>query len=136
LVHRFNNEYFFLCVNASNREKDFDWIRSHSSGLDVEVTNTSDNYFQIALQGPRSLEILQSLTDVELNGIKYYWFTKGNVAGLPVLLTRTGYTGEDGFEIYGPPDEAAKIWNKILEAGRPKGLVPAGLAARNTLRLE
>lgn len=136
LVHRFDEQYFFLCVNASNADKDFNYIKSHTDGLDVDVQNTSDNYFQIALQGPLSLEILQPLVDVDLAAIKYYWFTRGKVAGWPAIISRTGYTGEDGFEIYGPPAEAANIWNKVLEAGRPRGLVPAGLAARNTLRLE
>jgi aminomethyltransferase len=136
LVHRFNVEHFFLCVNASNTEKDFDWIKSHAGDLEVEVFNTSDNYFQVALQGPVSIEILQNLTDVNLSAIKYYWFTKGAIAGVPVLISRTGYTGEDGFEIYGPPEEAVQVWNKIFDRGRSMGLVPAGLAARNTLRLE
>lgn len=136
LVHRFHSEYFFLCVNASNIDKDFDWIASQTKGLDVEVRNTSDKYFQIAIQGPRSLEILQPLVDIDLSTIKYYWFREGSFNGIPVMLTRTGYTGEDGFEIYGLPDEATNIWNKILEQGSPLGLIPAGLAARNTLRLE
>jgi len=136
LVHRFNSEYFFLCVNASNVDKDFAWIASNAKGLDVEVKNTSDKYFQIALQGPNSLEILQPLVDIDLSSIKYYWFKEGNFNGIPVLLTRTGYTGEDGFEIYGLPDEAVNVWNKVLDQGRPLGMIPAGLAARNTLRLE
>lgn len=136
LVHRFSENYFFLCVNASNVEKDFAWIQQHAAGLDVEVKNTSDNYFQIALQGPRALEILQPLVDADLSAVKYYWFTEGKLGNVPVLLTRTGYTGEDGFEVYGLPDEAVNIWQAIMTAGRPKGLAPAGLAARNTLRLE
>ncbi|MEW6734435.1 MAG: glycine cleavage system aminomethyltransferase GcvT [Acidobacteriota bacterium] len=136
LVHRFSREHYFLCVNAANTEKDFEWIKLHSANLDVEVKNTSNQYFQIALQGPRALEILQPLVDVELAAVKYYWFIHAQLASVPVLLSRTGYTGEDGFEIYGPPDEASKIWNEILTAGRSQGLVPAGLAARNTLRLE
>lgn len=137
LVHRFHNEYFFLCVNASNIDKDFAWIDSHSKDLDVEVKNTSSNYFQIALQGPKSQEILQPLVpETDLSKIKYYWFTEGKMAGVPLLITRTGYTGEDGFELYGTPEEAVKIWNLVLESGRPHGMVPTGLAARNTLRLE
>lgn len=136
LVHRFHSEYFFLCVNASNIEKDFDWISSYAKGLDVEVRNTSDKYFQIALQGPRSVEILQPLVDIDLSTIKYYWFREGKLNGVPVLVTRTGYTGEDGFEVYGIPDEAVAIWNKLVEVGKPLGLLPTGLAARNTLRLE
>lgn len=136
LVHRFNSEYFFLCVNASNVDKDFAWIESQAKGMDVEVKNTSDKYFQIALQGPRSLDILQPLVDVDLSSIKYYWFKEGKFENIPVLITRTGYTGEDGFELYGLPDEATRVWTKLLDAGRPHGLIPAGLAARNTLRLE
>ncbi len=136
LVHRFSDDHFFLCVNAANIEKDFDWIKSHAGGLDLELKNNSDNYFQIALQGPRSIEILQPLVDVDLSTIKYYWFKQGNISGVPALFTRTGYTGEDGFEIYGPPDDAGKIWNCLMAAGRPVGLAPTGLAARNTLRLE
>lgn len=136
LVHRFNNEHFFLCVNASNADKDFAWITEHAQGLDVEVQNVSNDYFQIAIQGPKAIEILQPLVAAELGKIKYYWFTESQFNNIPVLLTRTGYTGEDGFEIYGPPAEAATVWQAIMQAGRPHGLVPAGLAARNTLRLE
>ncbi|MBL8149437.1 MAG: glycine cleavage system aminomethyltransferase GcvT [Blastocatellia bacterium] len=136
LVHRFSDEHFFLCVNASNSDKDFDYIKSQVDSFDVEVINSSNDYFQIALQGKLSEEILQSLTDADLSKVKYYWMTKGSVVGVPSIITRTGYTGEDGFEIYGAPDEAVKVWNAVLEAGRPKGMVPTGLAARNTLRLE
>lgn len=136
LVHKLGSEHYFLCVNASNSDKDYSWICKHAEGMDVEVLNTSENYFQIALQGPRSAEILQTLTEVDLAKIKYYWLAHGKVCGMPAMITRTGYTGEDGFEIYGSPDEAARVWNAVLEAGRPYGLMPAGLAARNTLRLE
>jgi aminomethyltransferase len=136
LVHRFGADHYFLCVNASNTDKDFDWIRSHASGSDAEVKNISANYTQLAIQGPKALEILQPLADVDLNAIKYYWFTRGHADGVPAIIARTGYTGEDGFEIYFDPNESERIWNKIVEAGKPYGLLPCGLAARNTLRLE
>ncbi|MCS6885538.1 MAG: glycine cleavage system aminomethyltransferase GcvT [Acidobacteriota bacterium] len=136
LVHRLNAQHFLLCVNAANTEKDYAWICRHADQMNVEVLNTSDRYFQIALQGPLSLEILQPLTDTDLHSIKYYWFTFAKVANVPVMIARTGYTGEDGFEIYGQPEDAVPVWDAILDAGRPKGLVAAGLAARNTLRLE
>ncbi|MCI0523975.1 MAG: glycine cleavage system aminomethyltransferase GcvT [Acidobacteria bacterium] len=136
LVHRFAADHYFLCVNASNTDKDFDWIRSHSSGFDAEVKNVSADYTQLAIQGPKALEILQPLANVDLNAIKYYWFTRGQVDGIPAIIARTGYTGEDGLEIYFDPNESERVWNKIVEAGKPHGLLPCGLAARNTLRLE
>lgn len=136
LVHRFAPDHYFLCVNASNTDKDFDWIRSHASGFDAEVKNVSANYTQLAIQGPKALEILQSLADVDLAPIKYYWFTRGNVDGVPAIIARTGYTGEDGFEIYFDPNESERVWNKIMESGKSRGILPCGLAARNTLRLE
>lgn len=136
LIHRFGPDRFFLCVNASNSDKDFAWICDHRAKFDVEVKNCSANYTQIALQGPKSLEILQPMADVDLSAIKYYWFTNGLIDGVPAIIARTGYTGEDGFELYFDPDESERIWEKILEAGKPSGLLPCGLAARNTLRLE
>jgi aminomethyltransferase len=136
LVHRFAPDHYFLCVNASNTDKDFDWIRSHSSSFDAEAQNVSANYTQLAIQGPKALGILQPLADVDLNAIKYYWFTRGQVDGVPAIIARTGYTGEDGVEIYFDPTESERVWNKIVEAGKPHGLLPCGLAARNTLRLE
>lgn len=136
LVHRFGPEHYFLCVNASNTDKDFDWIQSHAQGFDTEVTNLSPKYSQLAIQGPKALEIMQPLIDVELAPIKYYWFTTGHVDGVPAIIARTGYTGEDGVEIYFEPSESERIWDKILESGKPHGLIPCGLAARNTLRLE
>lgn len=136
LVHRFGPEHYFLCVNASNTDKDFDWIQSHAQGFDAEVTNLSPRYSQLAIQGPKALEIMQPLIDVELAPIKYYWFTTGHVDGVPAIIARTGYTGEDGVEIYFEPSESERIWDKILESGKPHGLIPCGLAARNTLRLE
>jgi aminomethyltransferase len=136
LVHRFGPEHYFLCVNASNTDQDFDWIQSHAQGFDTEVTNLSPKYSQLAIQGPKALEIMQPLIDVELAPIKYYWFTTGHVDGVPAIIARTGYTGEDGVEIYFEPSESERIWDKILESGKPHGLIPCGLAARNTLRLE
>jgi aminomethyltransferase len=136
LVHRLGPEHFFLCVNASNTSKDFDWIRAQSSDFDAEVLNSSDQYTQLAIQGPKALEILQPLIDVELGAIKYYWFKIGHVDRVPAIIARTGYTGEDGFEIYFDPNESERVWNAIMNAGRANGILPCGLAARNTLRLE
>jgi len=136
LVHRFGPEHFLLCVNASNTPKDSEWIVSQASGFNAEVTNTSDRYTQLAIQGPQALAILQHLTETQLIAVKYYWFTRGKVDGVPAIIARTGYTGEDGFEIYFDPNESERIWNKLLEVGQPHGLMPCGLASRNTLRLE
>ena len=136
LVHKLSGEHYLLCINASNTDKDFDWISQHAGAFDAEAVNTSPNYTQLALQGPRALPMLQPLVDVELSAIKYYWFTHGKVAGVPALLARTGYTGEDGFELYFDPNESELVWNKLLETGQPFGIQPCGLAARNTLRLE
>lgn len=136
LVHRLGPEHYLLCVNASNSEKDFKWITDHSDGFDAEITNESDNYTQLAIQGPKALSILEPLVDIEIAPIKYYWFKEGHVDGVPAIIARTGYTGEDGFEIYFAPDESERVWNRILDAGKPHGLIPCGLAARNTLRLE
>ncbi len=136
LVHRMSGEHYFVCVNASNSDKDFDWIQSHAGGLDAEVSNTSNSYTQLAIQGPKALSIIQQFTEVNLASINYYWFARGNFDGVPAIIARTGYTGEDGFEIYFDPAESSRIWSRILDAGRDQGLVPCGLAARNTLRLE
>jgi aminomethyltransferase len=136
LVHRFGPDRYFLCVNASNTDKDFEWILAHSSGFDAEARNLSADYTQLAIQGPKAQAILQTVTDVDLGSIKYYWFARGRIDGVPAIVARTGYTGEDGFEIYFDPQESARVWNKILEAGKSQGLLPCGLAARNTLRLE
>ncbi|MBI4459246.1 MAG: glycine cleavage system aminomethyltransferase GcvT [Acidobacteria bacterium] len=135
LIHKFAEDRYFLCVNAARREVDFSWICRHND-TGATVRNTSDEYTQLALQGPRSLAILQPLTPVKLAEINYYWFTRGTVSGVECLVARTGYTGEDGFEVYLPVSESEKIWNTLLEAGRPEALLPCGLGARNTLRLE
>jgi len=134
LVYRFADNHFFLCVNASNTDKDFEYIRNHARG-NVKVEKTSDQYAQIALQGPKAVSILQKITDFDLSSIKYYWFRKMEIEGIPVIAARTGYTGEDGFEIFCPPAKAAYLWNRIYEAGNGE-ITLAGLGARDTLRLE
>jgi len=139
LVYRLAEDHLLLVVNASTTEKDWEWIKSHHSGEAVELNNVSSDYCQLALQGPDAPSILQKLTDVPLAEIKYYHFTQGSVDGVEGIVSRTGYTGEDGFEVYAPADRAEQLWNKILEAGdsgSPTGVLPCGLAARNTLRLE
>jgi aminomethyltransferase len=135
LVHKVADDHFFLCVNASNQEKDFEHIRSLNR-FDAEVEFSSDRYAQIAIQGPRARATLQKLTRIDLLSIKYYWFTDGEVSGTPARIAHTGYTGEDGFEIYVPPDEAERIWGEVIGAGAEFGIKPCGLGARNTLRLE
>jgi aminomethyltransferase len=135
LVHKVADDHFFLCVNASNQDKDFDHIVSHNK-FDCTVENAGPRYAQIAVQGPKALDTLQKLTPVQLAPIKYYWFVDDTVSGVPARIARTGYTGEDGFEIYMAPHEAARIWDELLAAGEEFGIKPAGLGARNTLRLE
>ena len=139
LVYRLAQDHLLLVVNASTTVKDWEWIKSHHAGESVDLNNVSSEYCQLALQGPDAQSILQKLTDVPLADIKYYHFTPGSVDGVAGIISRTGYTGEDGFEFYAPPDRAEQLWNKILEAGdsgSPTGVLPCGLAARNTLRLE
>jgi aminomethyltransferase len=135
LVYRWNPEKFLLVVNAANSAKDFSWIKSHLSGQ-VTFTDESDKTGLIAIQGPNAQEILQKVTRQKLKPIKFYWFTSGSVAGVHSIISRTGYTGEDGFEIYYPHEQSEKIWNALMEAGRDYGLKPIGLGARDTLRLE
>jgi len=135
LVHKIAEDHYFLCVNAANQEKDFAHIRS-CNRFDARVELTSDRYVQVAIQGPKALATLQSLTKTNLAAIRYYWFTDGQVAGAPARIARTGYTGEDGFEIYIAPTEAERIWNEVLQAGAGFDIKPCGLGARNTLRLE
>ena len=139
LVYRFAADHLFLVVNAGTTEKDWEWIRSHHAGESVELKNVSTEYCQIALQGPDALTILQQLTDMPLNDIKYYHFTTGTVDGVESIISRTGYTGEDGFEVYAAAAKGEQLWNKMLEVGKvgtETGVLPCGLAARNTLRLE
>jgi aminomethyltransferase len=139
VVHRLGEDDFLLVINAGTREKDIRWVRENTGGLDCVVEDLSDVYTQLAIQGPRAANVLLKLTDANLAPIRNYWFTHGNVCGLPnTLIARTGYTGEDGFEIYVPSDAAtsAAVWDAVMEAGREFGILPCGLGARNTLRLE
>ena len=136
LVYRLDEKEYMLVVNAVNSDKDYEWILKNKGKFSAEVKNESDNYTQIALQGPKAQEILQPLTDLDLSEIKYYWFKPGKVAGIDSIVSRTGYTGEDGFEIYTTHSQPEKIWYAILEEGKKYGLKPAGLGARDTLRLE
>src|SRR5580700_9585616 len=139
IVHRLAEDEYLLVINAGTREKDFSWVRDHTRQFDCAVENLSDDFTQIAIQGPKGVNLLQKLTDADLSAVKFYWVTRGTVSGLNnILMGRTGYTAEDGFEIYVPADEAtsARVWNEILVAGKEFGVVPCGLGARNTLRLE
>ena len=137
LTYRLNGEHFMLVVNASNIMKDFNWIAQHITGLgDAVAVNTSSRYALVAIQGPVAEHVLQTLTGVDLAAVKYYWFSTGEVAGVRVTISRTGYTGEEGFEVFVPPASAERVWDAILAAGKPHGVVAAGLGARDTLRLE
>ena len=139
LVYRIAADHLMLVVNAATTTKDWEWIGSHHINESVELRNASSEYCQIALQGPDALRILQQLTELPLAEIKYYHFTNGIVDGVPAIVSRTGYTGEDGFEVYAASDKAEQLWGKMLKAGdfgSPTGVIPCGLAARNTLRLE
>jgi aminomethyltransferase len=140
LVHRLSPNDYLLVVNAGTTEKDFSWIRQQVGAWPgIHLSNYSSYYSQLALQGPRSLETLAKLTKADLAAIKNYWFTWGTVAGIAnTMIARTGYSGEDGFEVYIPSDEATtvKMWNALLDAGAEFGIRPCGLGARNTLRLE
>ena len=139
IVHRLGEDDFLLVINAGTREKDIAWVRANTRDLDCVVEDLSDAYTQIAIQGPRAFDVLQRLTDANLSGIKNYWFTHGTVCGLKnTLIARTGYTGEGGCEIYVPSDKTTSedVWTKVIDAGGDFGIVPCGLGARNTLRLE
>ena len=139
IVHRLGEDEYLLVINAGTREKDFNWVRDNTRQFDCKVENLSDDFTQIAIQGPKGVDLLQNLTDANLPAVKFYWVTRGTVCGLRnILIARTGYTAEDGFEIYVPSDEktSAMVWNKVLEAGKEFGALPCGLGARNTLRLE
>jgi aminomethyltransferase len=135
LVHKVDDDHFFLCVNASNQEKDYDYI-STANLRKTTVEFASDRYAQIAVQGPKALATVQKLTRSDLAAIRYYWFIDGEIAGIPARIARTGYTGEDGFEIYVDPSEAERAWDAVFDAGQEFGIKPCGLGARNTLRLE
>ena len=139
IVHRLSEDGFLLVINAGTREKDINWVRENTKSFDCVIEDLSDAYTQLAIQGPQAVNLLQKLTDRELSAIKNYWFIEGTVCGLKnTLIARTGYTGEDGFEIYVPSDVATseKVWNQVMEAGREFAVVPCGLGCRNTLRLE
>jgi aminomethyltransferase len=139
IVHRLGDDNYLLVINAGTREKDINWVRENTKTFDCVVEELSDAFTQLAIQGPRAADVLQKLTDANLAAVKNYWFTRGTVCGLKdVLIARTGYTGEDGFEIYVPSDAGTseRVWNQVMEAGREFGIVPCGLGARNTLRLE
>ena len=139
LVYRFDCDKLLLVVNAGTTDKDWEWITSHKGDENVTLTNASADYCQIAVQGPNAVSILQKLTGTPLDEIKYYHFTTGKVDGVESIISRTGYTGEDGFEVYADSKYAEQLWNKLLETGGfglENGILPCGLAARNTLRLE
>lgn len=139
IVHRLGEDDFLLVINAGTREKDIHWVRENMKSFDCVVEDLSDAYTQLAIQGPRASDVVKKLTDANLDGIKNYWFAHGTVCGLKnTLIARTGYTGEDGFEIYVPSDVATseRIWNQVMEAGREFAVIPCGLGCRNTLRLE
>jgi len=139
IVHRLGEDDYLLVINAGTREKDIAWVRANTGQFNCRVEHLSDDFTQIAIQGPRGVNLLQKLTDADLSTVKFYWLTRGTVCGLKnTLIARTGYTAEDGFEIYVPADEStsAMVWNKVLEAGKDFGALACGLGARNTLRLE
>lgn len=139
IVHKIADDDYLIVINAGTREKDFNWARDAVRSFNCRVIDEGDRYTQLAIQGPQAQATLQKLTDFDLNSLKSYTFGFGTVCGLrDVMIARTGYTGEDGFEIYIPPDEgtSTRVWDAVLEAGREFGILPCGLGARNTLRLE
>ncbi len=136
LVYRVDDSRYLLVVNASNRETDLAWIRSHARGMNVKIHDRSDQTALLAFQGPRAAEFLNPLTDLDLDDMGYFRFGIGRVVGVDALVARTGYTGEDGFEIYHPAERASHVWRAILDQGKREGVIPVGLGARDTLRLE
>lgn len=137
LVYRRGSQEYLLVINAANIQKDWDWLQQNSAGFQVELSNLSDETAELALQGPLAETILSKLTDTNLAALAYYWFIDEVVAaGKTVMISRTGYTGEDGFEVYCRPEDAAYLWEAIMEVGKPYGLAPAGLGSRDTLRFE
>ncbi|MFZ5944105.1 MAG: glycine cleavage system aminomethyltransferase GcvT [Bacillota bacterium] len=136
LVYCFDWENFWLVVNASNIDKDWQWVNEQKGNEEIELTNISNETAQLALQGPKAEEILQTLTPLNLQEIKYFRFVKGNVSGMECIISRTGYTGEDGFEIYLKANDAQSLWQQFLKAGAGYNLSPIGLGARDTLRFE
>ena len=135
LVHRLGDEHYFLCVNASNTDPDFDWLLKNNS-VGAEVRNVSSDYSLVAVQGPKAAAIVSKVTEATLADIDYYCFCRTTCCGARGILARTGYTGEDGFEFYFPVAASERVWNSLMEAGGEEGLIPVGLGARNTLRLE
>ena len=137
LVYRMAPNHFMMVVNASNIEKDYAWVAAQiREAGEAAAVDSSSRYALIAIQGPASVDVLQPLCTVDLSDIKYYWFAHGEVASARALISRTGYTGEDGFEIFVPPATADRVWEAILQSGRPADVIPCGLGARDTLRLE
>jgi aminomethyltransferase len=137
LVYRLGPSHFLLVVNAGNIARDYAWMAEHIQGVgDAVAVDSSSRYALIAVQGPEAVNVLQPLTGVDLGGMKYYWFGHGEVAGVRATVSRTGYTGEDGFEIFVPPAQADKVWLALLESGKSADVIPCGLGARDTLRLE
>jgi glycine cleavage system T protein (aminomethyltransferase) len=134
-VYRLGPEHFFLCVNAANIDKDWDWIVEQAHD-DADLVNTSAEFAQLALQGRHAQATLQPMCDIPLDSMRYYWSARGRVQGLEALISRTGYTGEDGFELYCPAARGPELWSCLMEAGAPYGIKPIGLGARDTLRLE
>ena len=139
IVHKMADQDYLLVINAGTREKDVDWVRDNTRSFNAGTEDVGDKYTQLAIQGPRGVDVLRKLTDADLSKVRNYWFTYGTVCGLPnTLIARTGYTAEDGFEIYVPSDAATskRVWEEVLAAGKEFGILPCGLGARNTLRLE
>jgi aminomethyltransferase len=136
LVYRFSENHYFLCVNASNSAKDYEWVTRHASSFNVNIKNISSETSQLALQGPEAKNVLQALCDVSLNDLPYYNFRKGRVNNVESIISRTGYTGEDGFELYLSPEKVLEVFRLLMEQGRPYGIQPIGLGARDTLRIE
>jgi len=135
IIYKLDDDHFFVVVNGANREKDFKWMKKNKEG-DVQLKDVSDELGMIAFQGPKSEKVLQKLTDYDLSKLKYFWIDDVEIDGIKTRAARTGYTGEDGFEIYTVADKIELIWNKILQLGKSEGVVPVGLGARDTLRLE
>ena len=138
-LYRFAADHYLLCVNASNSDKDFAWLQdllSKSKYVDLNLVNRSDDYAQLALQGPKAVTILAQLTTTDLGSIEFYHFAEGEVAGIKTIISRTGYTGEDGFELYCATTDGVKLWQELMRVGQSLGLEPIGLGARDTLRLE
>jgi len=135
IIYKFSDTKFMIVGNGANRKKDNDWIERHILG-DCKFTNRSDDYAQIAIQGPNSTTILKKLTDEKNIPVKYYYFLEGKVAGIDCIISQTGYTGEMGYELYCSPDKAVTLWEALMDAGKDQGLIPCGLGSRDTLRLE